>query len=98
MAIVTRCIKVLSVVGIALSNFLGVVWEFNRYCDVAIISSIKINSTTQNSILMITIHELRTRLGFGTEQIAIFIGELYFMLPFTSPVKHLIPFPGMEMH
>jgi len=37
-------------------------------------------------------------LGFETEQIAIFIGELYFMLPFTVQVKHLIPFPGMEIH
>ena len=42
--------------------------------------------------------ELRTRLDFGTGQIAIFIGELYFMLPFTLQVKHLIPFPRMEMH
>jgi hypothetical protein len=57
MAIVTRCIKVLSVVGIALINF-GVVCEFNKYCDVTIINSIKINSTTQNSILMITFSEI----------------------------------------
>ncbi len=41
------------------------------------------------------IHGSGTRLDFGTGQIAIFIGELYFMLPFTVQVKH---FPGMEMH
>jgi len=35
-------------------------------------------------------------LDFGTGQIAIFIGELYFMLPFTVQVKHLILFPGIE--
>ena len=35
-------------------------------------------------------------MGFGTRQIAIFIGELYFMLPFTLQVKHLILFPGIE--
>jgi len=44
------------------------------------------------------IHESGTRLDFGTGQIAIFIGELYFMQPFTLQVKHLIPFPRMEMH
>jgi len=27
-----------------------------------------------------------------------FIGELYFMLLVTSQVKHLMPFPRMEMH
>jgi len=42
------------------------------------------------------IHVSGTRLVFGTEQIAIFIGELYFMLPFTLQVKHLILFPGIE--
>jgi hypothetical protein len=42
------------------------------------------------------IRGLGTRLDFGTEQIAIFLGELYFMLPFTLQVKHLIPFPGIE--
>ncbi len=42
------------------------------------------------------IHRLGTRLDFGTEQIAIFIGELYFMLPVTFQVKHLILFPRME--
>jgi hypothetical protein len=45
-----------------------------------------------------TIRRLGTRLDFGTGQIAIFIGELYFMLPFTEQVKHSIPFPRMEMH
>jgi hypothetical protein len=30
-------------------------------------------------------------LGFDTGQIAIFIGELYFMLPFTVQVKTLHP-------
>jgi hypothetical protein len=45
-----------------------------------------------------TIHRLGTRLDFGTGQIAIFIGELYFMQPFTLQVKHLIPFPRMGIH
>jgi len=45
---------------------------------------------------MESIHGLGTRLDFGTEQIAIFIGELYFMLPFTVQVKHSILFPGIE--
>jgi hypothetical protein len=48
--------------------------------------------------MLFSIHDLGTRLDFGTEQIAIFIGELYFMLPFTLQVKNSIPFPGMEMH
>jgi hypothetical protein len=46
--------------------------------------------------IVASIRELGTRLDFGTGQIAIFIGELYFMLPFTLQVKHLILFPGIE--
>jgi hypothetical protein len=34
--------------------------------------------------------------GLCTTQIAIFIGELYFMQPVTLQVKHLILFPGIE--
>jgi hypothetical protein len=41
---------------------------------------------------------LGTRLGFDTGQIAIFIGELYFMQPVTLQVKHLILFPRMGIH
>jgi hypothetical protein len=50
------------------------------------------------NVIIVVIHRLGTRLDFGTGQMAIFIGELYYMLPFTVQVKHLIPFPGMEMH
>jgi hypothetical protein len=46
----------------------------------------------------VTVYGLRTRLVFGSGQIEIFIGELHYMLPDNSQVRHLIPFPGMEMH
>ncbi len=36
-----------------------------------------------------------TRLGFDTG-LTIIVGELYYMLPVTSQVKHLILFPGIE--
>jgi len=42
------------------------------------------------------INGLGTRLVFGNEQIEIFIGEVYYMLPVTSQVRHFLPFPGIE--
>jgi len=54
------------------------------------------NANNLQFFVITSLHRLGTRLVFGTEQIAIFIGELYFMLPFTVQVKHLIPFPGIE--
>jgi hypothetical protein len=37
-------------------------------------------------------------LDLGIEQIAIFIGELFYMLLVTSQVKHLMLFPGIQIH
>ncbi len=46
--------------------------------------------------MKVSIYGLGTRLGFDAEQIEIFIGELDFMLPVNSQVKHSILFPRIE--
>ena len=59
---------------------------------------VECSPTVDEALIVKSYSSVGNTLDFGTEQIAIFIGELYFMLPFTVQVKHLIPFPRMEMH